>query len=96
MAKAVDGDRANCLLENLYWADTQASVSPEDFIETYLESSSLAEVADRLGIGYQTAAATAKRWRDRGVPLPKMGRGQATAEEIAALAELVRHRQKED
>src|SRR5688500_13029843 len=45
VAKARDDDRTNVSVDNLYWSETQASVSIEDFVEAYMESTNFIEAA---------------------------------------------------
>lgn len=54
----------------------------EQFIEAWMSSDSLQEVADKLNIQRFSVYARAQEWRKRGVKLPKLREERATGNKL--------------
>jgi hypothetical protein len=65
-------------------------VSPAQFIEAWMTSTYLDEVADKLGMPKDIVAARASNYRGMGLPLKKLKRRSTKGLDIKALTELIR------
>lgn len=72
------------------------SPSPEEFIRTWQENASLAEVAAKLGMPVTAVASRAYAYRLRGVPLKKYRFGGYNWDELREFAELFQEDEEED
>ena len=50
-----------------------AALTPENFVRTWQESSTVQEVADKLSLSKANVSHRASRYRKKGVPLKAMG-----------------------
>lgn len=82
----LDGDKDNTRPGNMQWGFPVGQVSARQFIEAWQTSETIAEVADKTGLGYQNVFSRAKRFREKGIPLKDL----TTRESVDDLADFAR------
>lgn len=66
-------------------AETRTQVPAETFVKTYRDSSTLQEVADKLGIKYASVLSRRKSLAEKGVKFKDMPRAASSRIDVAAL-----------
>jgi hypothetical protein len=86
-ARAINENPLDCRAENIGWGTTRSTLPDSEFVRAWQSSYSLAEAAEKCGVGSGAAYSRAEKMRQRGVPLKNFACHDLSTEELRALAE---------